>query len=192
MGFTLISKDESKVEVIPPILCKTLYKEIFAPNFASPEEYPPTEHAEFFGYKRKIKQLELGRPISYASPLFYLPAVHDTSSTQLGITVHDLLGHCVLDWLHPYTKQLISLGRAVKELGPEFSLIARNFLDRAIEPLSQNPDENVVSFLKTIFEGERNTFESASPEKAEEFFLLCRKHLPQSVLDLLDASSQES
>ena len=70
-----------------------------------------------------------GRPISYASPLFYIPEVHGRPSKQLGITAHDVVGHCVTDWMHPYSGTLIGLGAELRELDdPELFPLAFCFI----------------------------------------------------------------
>ncbi len=187
MGFREVSEDPnaSLVTILPPWFSKQLYEEIFSPNFDSIDDHPPTMHSEFFGYKEILKDLVDGRPISYASPLFYIPEVHGRPSKQLGITAHDVVGHCVTDWMHPYSGSLIELGAELRELNdPEFFPIAFALFDRAVESQLEDCDENVSNFIINLITTLVDP--KLSKEKQDIFFSKCRKILPERVLDKIE------
>lgn len=184
MGFKEISEEPNAayVTILPPWFSKKLYEEIFSPNFQFIEDYPPTEHSEFFGYKEILKDLVKGRPISYASPLFYIPEVHGRPSKQLGITAHDVVGHCVTDWMHPYSGTLIELGVELRELDdPELFPLAFALLDRAVESQLEDYHENVCNFIMNLTHSLVDS--KLSIERQDKFFNLCEAILPDVFLD---------
>jgi hypothetical protein len=143
-GVKLLSSSTAKSPVslciLPPWLWKRLYSEMF------PLESPPIEHEEFFGFRRRLDDLIEGRPISYASPLFYLPSVHGLKGTQLGVTVHDIMFHCLLDWRYSQAHKLIRLGQKIRSLGKEKDILnlAMIVLDRNVVTISENSDKEHI------------------------------------------------
>ena len=127
---------------LPPWLCKRLNAEI------AQFDNPLIDHEEYFGYRRKLDDLLLGRPVSYASPLFYIPEVHDYPGTQLGITSHDIHFHCFLDFYNPHAKKIIQLAEKIRTLGKDVIPLVANLLDRPIRP--NQPIANFISALLSI------------------------------------------
>lgn len=179
----VISHDREKRRSIticffPPWLCKRLYAELY------PTQSPPIDHEEFFGYRTRVDDLVLGRPISYASPLFYLPQVHNLEGTQLSVTAHDMLYHCLLDWRHPHAHKLIKLGQKVREMGRESLELAVNILDRPLIGLSSCQDTNIADHLKK-YSFVINKF---SEEKQAMFFVHCKEIFGESVIEKMFSS----
>ncbi len=186
LGFKPVEglKSGCDVAVLPRWLTESIYNELFSSIFSAHQTTPPpTDHSGIFGYRRKILDLVGGRPVTYPSPLFFGPTeVHDVESKQLAIYVHDLLGHCRADWMHPYTNEVIALGLAIREeLGEKFAQLSIDLLDRAIEPHKENPAENVANFIKILMK-------KKTAAEYRKVYTVCEKKLPKEVSDLvLDA-----
>lgn len=157
----------------PPWLCKRLYSELY------PNHSPPVEHEEFFGYRARVDDLISGRPISYASPLFYLPNAHNIKGTQLSVTAHDILYHCLLDWQHPHTHNLIKLGQKTKSFGRENLELIVNILDRPLIGSSLDQDTNIADHIKKY----SFIIKKLSEKKQAMFFVYCKEVFGESVID---------
>lgn len=176
-GVKLLKYSEQKAPVslflLPPWLWKRLYAELFSLGS------PPIEHEEFFGFRKKINDLIFGRPISYASPLFYLPTVHRRAGAQLAVTAHDILFHCLLDWKHPYAHDLIKLGQKVWEMGQGSRLLARNILDRPMTESSSNPDKNIAEHIRLY----SLLVKDLPEENQAKFFVFCQEIFGEKAID---------
>jgi hypothetical protein len=185
MGFIDVSKPrkkESSVTILPWGLLTSFYRESFIRNFSDFEmNPPPTKHAVIFGYRKKVMDLIEGRPVSIPSPLFKGPnEVHNIRSSQVGIYVHDVLAHCVLDWMHPFANDLICLGHMILIQGREaddleLKSIGIEILDRAVLTQSESVAENVALCLKRAIHGK-------SDETIQRFYGTCREILSPEVL----------
>jgi hypothetical protein len=143
-----------RTTLLPPALVKVLYAETLKSDSCP---VPPQEHKEYFGYRRSVKDLFSGRPISRASPLFFMPEVHDSPGHQLGIVAHDELFHCALDWINPYTQAFINCGKDVYEdenLKDNFKTVSIKLLDRAVTVKSINDffEQEVLERIKEFSE----------------------------------------
>lgn len=162
-----------KMTLIPTWLLERIYEKTL---LAGP--IPPKTNTEYFGYDQSVKALMKGRPISYASPLFYMPPVHGSITNQTAITAHDLLAHCSFDWSCPYTEGLIKLGKKLWEdtrFDKNLSLLT---LDRPVEPLFENSVENLCNFIKN---GPFSLIEDDGLE--DEFFKLLKESFSPEALD---------
>ncbi len=171
------AKSPVSLFILPSWLWKRLYSELF------PEQSPPIEHEEFFGFRTRLNDLLYGRPISYASPLFYLPKVHSVEGTQVGVTVHDIMFHCFLDWRHPHAKALISLGQKTRGLGQEKQILtlAMAILDRNMMRVSNNLEKDVSLYLKQL----SRLIKDLSDENQIQFFNFCFEVFGEGVINEL-------
>jgi hypothetical protein len=158
---------------LPPWLWKRLYAEL------NPKHSPPIEHEELFGFRCKIDDIISGRPISYASPLFYLPNAHRLKGTQLSVTAHDILYHCLLDWLHPHANDLIKLGQKTRSIGQTSLELAINIMDRPFIGLSSDPVINIADHIKKYA-----PYIKKLPEKDQAtFFIHCKEVFGEPVIE---------
>lgn len=185
-GVKLLSSSTAKSPVslciLPPWLWKRLYSEMF------PLESPPIEHEEFFGFRRRLDDLIEGRPISYASPLFYLPSVHGLKGTQLGVTVHDIMFHCLLDWRYSQAHKLIRLGQKIRSLGKEKDILnlAMIVLDRNVVTISENSDKDIARYLSFYCS---SLIKKLSEENQLKFFVFCQEIFGKTVIEHIFSST---
>jgi len=128
-----------------------------------------------------------GRPISYASPLFYMPIVHDALGTQLGITAHDMNVHCPIDWQSPYVEQCIRLGRSLLNIVMNEKIheadrkIVLNMvvqtLDRAVFPSKMVSNMKQQWIHKYVIDPAQGL---ADANMRDKIVSLCRPFLPYS------------
>ncbi len=182
------TKDPKPVTItlLPPKLCVEFYKEILGPKIDP--DLPPIAHQEYFGYRERFSDLFKGRPISYASPLFYMPGVHGTdSNTQLGITAHDAIFHCPVDWQHPYAKSLAELGKALIDLKKDyqgkkewpFHGLTLVILDRNLSSVKAGLDRILDEASKLSSDDQRI------------FFALCKEKFPPGLhMQMLNRSQK--
>lgn len=170
-GFRKGSGSACRVCLLPPWLEQELQERIAYPA-------TPMRHKESFGYRRSLADLIWGRPISYPSVLFYLPEVHGIGNKQLGILVHDVLGHCFFDGKNPYVQNLISLGKDLRSLGSAYIPFAATVLDRAVTTEFADPKENMRVFMGLVY----SNVEKFPLEQQQVFYSLCEKNLPSDVL----------
>lgn len=171
---------EIKFTVLPFWLDQELLKE------SASYQNPPNDHRKAFGYERSLEALKVGRPISYASPLFHLPKVHEADSMQLGITFHDLLYHIPIDTLNPYVQRLIDLTEELKGLQLTATLsdkkcifqIRAFLLDRDIAANFDGRYENIENALRLELTSAFELIEEIEDEKTkEQVVLVFQKHL---------------
>jgi hypothetical protein len=172
-----------RTTLLPPALMKMLYAETLKSDECPA---PPLEHKEYFGYRRFAKDLFLGRPISRASPLFFMPEVHELSGHQLGVVAHDELFHCALDWINPYTNAFINCGKKVyndQRLNGELRAISIKILDRGalVESVVDFFQEEVLKNLNVL-----------PVHQQLIFFQICIECFPYKLLDqLLEIEMEE-
>ncbi len=186
MGFRSNPKnpDQVTVKILPTAMLKNLYAETL-----DTLRSPPETHREYFGYERSLAALYHGRPISYASPLFYIPPVHSEISNPLGITIHDTLGHCFFDWSNPYTRNVIELGKKLKEEEFPCGNLVLTLLDRPVIPINADSDSDFCDFVMTdVFP----FLEGLSEELQERFFVLFKETMPKEILNKMSGFCEES